>query len=53
MGRLTRGLGRAWRAVISVITLGLYKISDPIERNPEVVGLEYDDIIHEKAEAAK
>ena len=53
MGRLSRGVGRAWRAVISVITLGLYKFSDPIERNPEVMGLEYDDIIHEKAEAAK
>lgn len=53
MSRLSRGFGRFFRAIASVVTLGLVKFSEPIERNPEVVGLDYDQVIQEKAKAAQ
>ncbi|MBN1766599.1 MAG: hypothetical protein JW860_15195 [Sedimentisphaerales bacterium] len=53
MGRLVHGVRRAFRAIASVLTLGLVKFSEPIERNPEVVGLDYDEVIREKAKAAQ
>ncbi len=53
MGRLAHGFSRFFRAIASVLTLGLVKFSEPIERNPEVVGLDYDEVIREKAKAAQ
>jgi phage shock protein A len=53
MGRVGSGFGRFFRAIASVITLGLVRFSEPIERNPEVVGLDYDEVIREKARAAQ
>lgn len=53
MGRVGNGFGRFFRAIASVITLGLVKFSEPIERKPEVVGLDYDEVIREKAKAAQ
>ena len=53
MSRIGHGIGRALRAIASVITLGLVKFSEPIERNPEVVGLDYDEVIKQKDKAAQ
>jgi phage shock protein A len=53
MGRLTRSIGRFFNGVINLITLRFIWASKKIEDNPEVVGLEYDEIIRGKAGAAQ
>ncbi len=50
---LGRSIGRFFRAVIRVISLGFIKMAEPIERSPEMVGLQYEEIIVKKAKAAK
>lgn len=48
-----RAFGRLFRNILSVITFGLVKVSEPIESHPQIVGIRYDEVIQEKADAAK
>jgi len=48
-----RALARLLRNIGHVITFGLISASRPIEQNPQIVGMEYDDIIRDKAKAAQ
>ncbi len=52
MSRLTNNIGRFFTALGSILSLGFLRRAERIERNPEVVGMEYDDIIKEKKTAA-
>lgn len=50
---LGSAIGRFFRAVVRVLSFGLIKMAEPIERNPEMVGLEFDEVITQKAAAAR
>lgn len=45
--------GRFFRGLVRVLTFGLVKLTEPMEDSPAMVGLQYEEIIEQKAKAAQ